>query len=87
MAMYPALSNVENCFDSAESESSSRSRTNAKSIQSVEAKRATIDSRVLGWMISSKRASDDDEDGTGDFGGDFDVTGPCLVERGDARTP
>ena len=39
------------------SDRSRRSRTKAKSIQSAEASSATIDSRVLGWMISSNRGA------------------------------
>src|SRR5580704_13199026 len=54
---YPASSKTENCFDKAESDRPRRSRTNEKSAQSVEAKSATMDNRVLGWMISSNLAS------------------------------
>jgi hypothetical protein len=45
------------CLYRAESERPSRSRTNAKSTQSAEASRATIDGRVLGWISLSKRGS------------------------------
>ena len=43
-----AFDNVVNCFDNAESDKASLSRTNPKSTQSAEAKSATIDNRVLG---------------------------------------
>ena len=56
MVMYPASSSVVNCFERAESDISSRSLTKENSAQSVDASKATIDSRVLGWMSSSKRA-------------------------------
>lgn len=55
MVMYPASSSVVNCFERAESDISSRSLTKENSAQSVDASKATIDSRVLGWMSSSKR--------------------------------
>ena len=45
---YPASSKIENCLDRAESDIPRRSRTNEKSAQSVEAKSATMDKRVLG---------------------------------------
>ena len=49
MVTYPASSKIENCLDKSQSDIPSRSRTNEKSAQSVEAKSTTKDRRAPLW--------------------------------------